>query len=347
MKVTIAILVVLGLAAAVSAMLLVGSLRAGKNPEAEAVESQVVVVIAAKSLPAMTVLTADHVAEKEVPKDNLPQGYFTSSIQMIGKILAVPVTEEQVLTRSCLVHEGSGAMLAAAIPHGMRAVSVSLSKNAIAGGLLYPGCVVDVLVSFSLRSSANSRGQALSTTLLNGIQVLAVGTTTVVSNGGAEESKAKVEKSRSGSNVTVTLLVDPRQAEALQLSTTYGKLSLAMRNPLDKQLVDVDATVLSQGKMAQLGSLLTPVVLSNKQKIALLNASRAAKDDAAKGAESAEKARVESQIEALFKVGYEAEEEVQHVSPSRWSVTVIRGREVKNEELDISRDEVFLVGDPK
>ncbi len=346
MKLTIIILIFLGLLAAVSAMLLVGSLRASSTePDDNTSNSQVVVILAAKSLPAMTVITSDHIIETSVPKDNLPKRYFTSSAQTVGKILAIPVTKDQVLTKSCIVSEGAGSLLASAIPHGMRAVSVALSKNAISGGLLYPGCVVDVLVSFSLKPSDSSGGQALSTTLLNGIQVLAVGTTTVISDRGAEETNAKVAKSNSNSNVTVTLLVDPRQAEALQLSTTYGKISLAMRNPLDKRLVDVDATVLSQGKMAKLGSMLTPVVLSNKQKIALLNESKAAKNKDTESPESAKQVTVKSQIDTLFASEFEVDKNFQTRSSLRWGVTVIRGREVENQELDISRDEILSVRD--
>ena len=104
-------MIVFGLLAAVSAMLLVGSLRASsKEPDENISNSQIAVILAAKSLPAMTVITSDLVIEMTVSKDNLPKGYFTSSTQTVGKILAIPVTKDQVLTKSCLVSEGAGSL---------------------------------------------------------------------------------------------------------------------------------------------------------------------------------------------------------------------------------------------
>ncbi len=63
--------------------------------------------------------------------------------------------------------------------------------------------------------------------------------------------------------------------------------------------------------------------------------------------ESANQVTVESQIDALFASEPEIEEDFQTKSPSplRWAVTVIRGREVENQELDISRDAILSIRD--
>jgi hypothetical protein len=50
--------------------------------------------------------------------------------------------------------------------------------------------------------------------------------------------------------------VDSRQAEALQLATVHGTVSLAMRNPNDKIDADRDATLLSGGQLASLAEYL-------------------------------------------------------------------------------------------
>ncbi|MEJ2647712.1 MAG: RcpC/CpaB family pilus assembly protein, partial [Sedimentisphaerales bacterium] len=154
------------------------------------------------------------------------------------------------------------AHLASALPYGMRAVSVTLSSKAIPDELLlYPGCVVDVLVSFRLSSSDRNMGSAISTTMLREVQVLAVEGNSVVTKQDVEgEVKAKAK--RSNGQVTVTLMVDSKQAEALQLAIDNGNISLAIRNPLDKKMVDAEATVLSQGRLASLASVLTPAVFS-------------------------------------------------------------------------------------
>lgn len=149
MKLTVVILIVLGLVAAFSAMFLVGSLRAGSSdPNKVDSSSNIEAIFVNEPLSAMQVITLDHVSTKAVSKDELPEGYFASSLQVVGKLLAIPVVKGQILTSSCFVAEGAGALMAAKIPHGMRAVSVNLTTSEITGGMLYPGCVVDVLTSF-------------------------------------------------------------------------------------------------------------------------------------------------------------------------------------------------------
>ena len=250
------------------------------------------------------------------------------------------MVEGQVLTESCFVTEGSGAQLAAALPHGMRAVSITLSGRAVSGGLLYPGCVVDVLASFSLPSVDRDRGQAISTTLLHGIQVLAVEDATIVSKRDDKKKSTLKGNRTSSGRVTIALMVDPRQAEALQLARDYGKISLAMRNPLDRYPVDIDATVLSEGRLAKLGSLMTPAVLASQQQGDTEDSSEAAEEDrrrllAAAGIDTygqKEATRKAKRVEAEFATG----KDQTRTSP-QWGVTVIRGRDVVEQELDISK----------
>jgi len=262
MKLGIIVLLVLGVVAAGSAALLVGTLSIHSNEAKKADVSKVEVAKAKINMPAMTVITLSHIETEEIPKDKLPEGKVFSPSQVVGKVLAVSVVEGQVLTDACFVTEGSGAHLASALPYGMRAVSVTLSSKAIPDELLlYPGCVVDVLVSFRLSSSDRNMGSAISTTMLREVQVLAVEGNSVVTKQDVEgEVKAKAK--RSNGQVTVTLMVDSKQAEALQLAIDNGNISLAIRNPLDKKMVDAEATVLSQGRLASLASVLTPAVFS-------------------------------------------------------------------------------------
>ena len=51
-------------------------------------------------------------------------------------------------------------------------------------------------------------------------------------------------------------MVDTRQAEALQLAMDNGKISLAMRNPLDQKTIDTEGMVLNQGRLGKFGELL-------------------------------------------------------------------------------------------
>jgi len=321
----IIILIFLGIAAAFFASMLIRVAREqgliGSNlvPEED-------IVVAAQSLPAMSVVTSSHLRKEKVPKAKLSQGYLSSLVQAIGRVLAVPVVEGQILTQSCFVTEGTAAQLAAVLPEGMRAFTVTLSRQSVSGGFLYPGCVVDVLASFRL--AGREAGEAVSTTLLQEIEVLAVKDLSVVSMEQDEMEKGSVKGPYTGrqQELTVTLMVDSRQAEALQLAVEYGKISLAMRNPLDKRPVDMDATVLSQGQLAKLGYALEPQVAAALAAQPLdpnnLTAPNVGSDNT-KAVTSADK---------------EAQASPPNKRPS-WLVTVIRGQKVQEQQMDIHGEE--------
>ena len=90
MKWAVVILVILGLVAALSAALLISgsplNRRAGLkvSPEDD-------VVMAAKPLPAASVITSSDVKKCKALRKELPEGYLSSPIQAIGKILDVPI----------------------------------------------------------------------------------------------------------------------------------------------------------------------------------------------------------------------------------------------------------------
>jgi pilus assembly protein CpaB len=314
----IIVLIFLGVVAAFSASLLVRFTR-GQGLVSGNPASEGDIVIAKQSLPAMSVVTSANISKDKAAKEKLPEGYLSSPIQAIGRVLGVAVVEGQILTASCFVAEGTSAQLAAALPSGMRAFALTLSSGAISGGLLYPGCVVDVLAAFRL--SGREVGEAVSTTLLQGIQVLAVRDVTVISRERADAEKKTPlgpTASPSSGSVTVTLMVDSRQAEALQLAEDYGKITLVMRNPLDKRAVDIDATVLSQGQLARLGRALEPQVAA-----AMTQAPPPAIDPNDPNA-----------LKAVPSVNSGVQERSPAKKPS-WLVTIIRGQKVEEQQMDI------------
>ena len=114
------------------------------------------------------------------------------------------------------------------IPAGMRMVTVPVSSKSMPDkAFLRPGCVVDVVAVYRL-----SGQDSVSNTMLRGIQVLAVDGKTVLSY---NEEKEEDQPKRSNRDLSVTLLVDTRQAEGLLLAVQNGIISLSVRNPLDKK----------------------------------------------------------------------------------------------------------------
>ncbi len=240
-------LIVLGLVAALCASLLVTFLRSG-TPTAGGGDNrrEVQVVVAAKALPAMTVVDGSQVATRTVRAEEAPPDYIRGSALVIGKALLRPMVAEQVFTGACFVSAGSGEQMATAIPDGMRAVSVSLPEQSGLESVLYPGAVVDVTGSFNTVPGRSEGGaDAVATTLLQKIQVLGIEHETIFTTEGKDKAGQPVAAVRKGERRLVTLMVDPAQANTLQLAVDHGTISLAMRNPLDQGIQEPKPVLIS------------------------------------------------------------------------------------------------------
>jgi len=236
-------LLLIGVVAAVCAAILVASLKTApintQQVQAPAPQAppEVEIVVATKALDRMTTIKEDMLKTVKVPAEAAPEGAYPSTVALIGKILVAPVVTGQPFTKNCFAASGPGVHLAATLPEGMRAMSVSLSDYSSMDGLLYPGCAVDVLASFDMRSKADDKeAGVISTTILRGVQVLAIEDKTAVSSSEKPEDRTV----RTDRHRRVTLMVTPHQAEELQLAMEHGMISLAMRNPADMKLVNSD-----------------------------------------------------------------------------------------------------------
>jgi pilus assembly protein CpaB len=239
-------LVGLGLFAALCAAVLVSVLRIdGYGTHSPEARDEVAIVVAVKALPAMAVVRSGDVATRAVLRSEAPQGYVPGLPRVIGKALLRPMVEGQPFTEACFVSEGSGAQVAAALPEGMRAVSLSLPEQSGLESVLYPGAVVDVMVSFnSMPGSSEAAGNAVATTLIQKVQVLGVEHETVFTTEGRDKT-GQPATVRKGERRLVTLRVDPAQARSLQLAVDHGIISLAMRNPLDQGVVEPKPALIS------------------------------------------------------------------------------------------------------
>jgi pilus assembly protein CpaB len=223
----------LGVVAAIAAALLGVSLDAGgggggtdtENPDTP--DPDVPVVVAASDLPAMTVLGPDAVTITMTKRKLAPVGSLPATIHAIGRVLRVDVKQGQVLSATDFHTQGSAAELAAALNEGERAVNVALSDSMGLEALLYPGSIVDVLVSMKLRSGEGGEQEPMTLTLLEGVRVLGVGQQTIVHQTEGEERAGR------GPRPTVSLAVTAEQAEKLKLAMQEGSVSLTLRNPSD------------------------------------------------------------------------------------------------------------------
>ena len=206
-----------------------------------------VIVVAARDIPALAPVEGSAVETREVPKDAVPEGALLDPVQAIGKVPLMALGQGRALTTGDFAPAGSSAHLAAALGEGRRAVNVSLNGSTGIEDLLYPGCLVDVLFSMSDIGGDEDGGQPVSLTLMDRVQVLAVGGRTIVNPDGDEGGEDESRSSRSSSRGAprVTLLVDALQAEKLNLAMGEGSISLALRNPADMSSHAADGTLLA------------------------------------------------------------------------------------------------------
>lgn len=257
---SIVFLALFGVVAAVAAAVLTASLSAqGIQAAGPAAPREVTILVAAHDLRAMETIRQEDLVAKTVPEKSAPESHYSDPAQVVGRVLSLPVIAGQAFARNSFPADGSGLLLAAHLPLGKRAVTLSLDDHSGLERIIYPGCIVDVVASFKMNASEDM-GRAVSMTLLQNIEVLAVENSTVVNKEDAEQQEAHSTRSGTRRSLLVTVMVDSKQAEALQLGVQQGNISLAMRNPADVAVANSDATLLAEGQLAQLAKILAPKV---------------------------------------------------------------------------------------
>ena len=250
MKLAIAALCFLGLIAAACAAVLVNGLRVTPVATAPAATDKpnenpdVRVLFATRNAPAMTVIDGSMVTTRVMPRSEAPKDYIADPVEVVGRVASQQVVAGQPFIKSSFSDASHPRQLATIIPPGKRAVTISVADYAGLEGLLFPGSMVDVMVSFKPTDQGTRWREALTVTLLQNIQVLALDHQTVLSPGKMLDEVG----SRSGGSRRVTLLVDTKQAKALELAMDQGTLSLSLRNPLDtaetdKEIVSVHSLI--------------------------------------------------------------------------------------------------------
>jgi len=183
-------------------------------------ERSVNVVAAARDMPAGTRLRKADVKALNVPERNLPKGIITQVRDAEDRVLLYPVAANEVLNAMRLTSWTGVAGVPATIEPGKRAIAVPITDSSGVAGLIQPRSRVDVLFT-----RTGSMAEALTVTILEDIEVLAMGRIT---------QAGQTPDPRAPRITVVTLLVTPEQAQKLELAKNQGKISLALRNPLDR-----------------------------------------------------------------------------------------------------------------
>ncbi len=240
MKWSVVGLVLLGVLAAISAAVLVAALCADAWRPPPTPTPNIKIVVAARTLPPMTILDSTMLMTDSKPRDKVPTNALTDITQAAGKVLAVQVASGQALTRDVFVPEGGGAELAAQLADHKRGMEISVQDAAGLVGKLYPGCTVDVLVAIRKQAAGEEAPETISRPLLQRVRVIAVDQQTVVATEPPKKDDAVMRQPLH----KVMLDVNERQAQMLQLAQEVGTLYLLLRNPTDTAPADLTPVTL-------------------------------------------------------------------------------------------------------
>jgi pilus assembly protein CpaB len=187
-------------------------------PVREVEVSNYQVAVAAKPLPMGSLLSPTDVKLVAWPQSSPVAGAYTRVEDVVNRGLTAPVVENEPLTATKVASPGSGAGLPPIITPGMRAISLKVDEVVGVAGFVVPGAKVDVVMTM------NQQNQSVSRVVVSNLLVLAAGT------------KIDQEQARDGRplpTTVVTVLVSPEDAERISLAGSVGKITLALRNPLD------------------------------------------------------------------------------------------------------------------
>ena len=341
MKWSVVVLVVLGVVAALCAALIVFSMQGSKSaPTPAPVVGEgrdVSYVVAASDLPARSLVESDATSLQSAAAKDIPPGAFTQQALVIGQVLRKPIRKGQAFLPSHFSSEGMGVVLAGTLEPGKRAVSVPLADSGGIEGLLYPGCIVDVLASMQLKDEKGLGDQPVAMTLLPGVVVLAVGNQTLVSEA-PDDGRNLVARQPAS---TITLLVDARQAEMLYLARQRGSVSIALRNPTDR--LDVDSSGTRLPNLSPLFAQAEKSILlhlEQQQRRAEEAAERErtkAQYDLERASNDIELARKQAEIARieLDKKKLETERAAEQTVKPQWETRVLRGDKEEIRKFDI------------
>ncbi len=182
------------------------------------------VMAARTDMPLGTRIRKTDLKQIEMPVNDLPKGAILQDKDAIDRALLYPLSANEPLTNSKLTTLSGADGIPSTIEAGKRAISVTINDASGVAGLIQPNSRVDVFFT-----RPGTMAEAVNTIVLQNVRVLAIGRTTQV---------GQVADPRAPRAPVATLVVTPEEAQKLELAKNQGKISLALRNPLDQSQRD-------------------------------------------------------------------------------------------------------------
>jgi len=200
------------------------------------VEKTIAVLAAARDMPAGTRLRAGDLKTVNLREKDLPKAAIQDEKQALDHPLLFPVSTNEPITLTKIAGTTGLEGVSASIEVGKRAIAVAINDSSGVAGLIQPRAHVDVLFT-----RPGNLADAVTTTILEDVVVLAMGRNVEATSASTSPAAAAQATARPVTAQSATLLVTPAQARKLELAKNEGKISLALRNPLDHNPVEDDS----------------------------------------------------------------------------------------------------------
>jgi pilus assembly protein CpaB len=189
-------------------------------------EKTVAIQAAARDMQSGTRLQKGDLKTIRVLEAAVPKAAIVDEKQALDRPLLFPVGANQPIAAYMIGGTSGVEGLPSTIDIGKRAISVPINDTSGVSGLILPQAHVDVLFT-----RPGSAAEAVTTTILEDVVVVAVGRNTDAA--GLSATSANAQNANRTPPQSATLLVTPEQAQKLELAKNQGRISLALRNPLD------------------------------------------------------------------------------------------------------------------
>ena len=202
------------------------------SPEDVAATSYTDVVVAMTPIPEHIRITEDMVQLSSVPVEGVHPDAVKDLDKVVGAISRTDIINGEQILSGRIIIEGSDAGLSYWIPENMRAIAIPVNEITGVANYIGVGDNIDILATYGFDvKDVNGEDQTvqLTYTQLQNIEVLATGALKAATEEGTIEQPA-----------SITILVNPQQAEVIAWATLNGSFHITLRNPIDDGLLQLD-----------------------------------------------------------------------------------------------------------
>ena len=157
---------------------------------------------------------------------------------IIGSKILAPLIADQPIKTIMIVGKGVLSPLASILKPGMRAFTIDVSNASAFAGLIKPGDIVDIILTYKKKMGSTRELVIVSETIIHNVHVIAIDDHVLYAP--KDETKSSKMRSSPSSSKHVTLELTPKQAELVAQAKATGTLSLSLMVPDSQEAITAD-----------------------------------------------------------------------------------------------------------